>query len=385
MHRVDTATAIAALPALNPAGTPGFFSQGAATGSPPATVPGQDWFNSAQEELVSPILAEGLALSKSDNSQLYQAIRRIAARSSGGMSNVNFASSVSASALTNELKGLNGADPSPTNPVDVVFRSTTITNSAVVLRTLTSPKTIVVPTGATLGFTANEVGYVYKYLVDIGGAQQLGVSKKAIFDESKLHDTSALGSGADSDNVLYTQNPFAGAAVRLIGRELIQTGAIAGSWSNAPTRREVWTPAMKSALTHIAQFSNASNTTLAVVAAPNSGNPIHLEVGDLITVTWTGECQRNGADFAALGRYPLSGSAILESTPIANGPSDFHFEMLGIAAFGAGFIYKSQTVTKRVVSAGTFTGFNAVSTAFYGTTPIGQRGHLSVSVVRPNY
>lgn len=75
MHRVDTATAIAALPSLNPVGTPGFFSQGSPTGSPPATVPGQDWFNSVQEELAATVLGAGIALSKSNNGQLLQAIR----------------------------------------------------------------------------------------------------------------------------------------------------------------------------------------------------------------------------------------------------------------------------------------------------------------------
>lgn len=78
MHRVDTATAVAAPPAQNPAGTPGYFSQGSPTGSPPATVPGQDFYNSVQEELVGAIVGAGLALSKANNGQLLQAIIALA-------------------------------------------------------------------------------------------------------------------------------------------------------------------------------------------------------------------------------------------------------------------------------------------------------------------
>ncbi|MDO8706436.1 MAG: hypothetical protein Q7J84_15965 [Sulfuricaulis sp.] len=78
MHRVDTATAVAAPPAQNPVGAPGYFTQGSSTGSPPATVPGQDFFNSVQEELIGTIVAAGLAPSKADNTQLLQAIIALA-------------------------------------------------------------------------------------------------------------------------------------------------------------------------------------------------------------------------------------------------------------------------------------------------------------------
>lgn len=77
MQRVDTATAIATLPAQNPAGTPGYFSQGSPTGSPPATVPGQDWFNAVQEEIIAVIVAAGITPDKSNNAQLLAAIQSI--------------------------------------------------------------------------------------------------------------------------------------------------------------------------------------------------------------------------------------------------------------------------------------------------------------------
>lgn len=384
MHRVDTATAIATPPAQNPAGTPGYFSQGGPTGSPPATVPGQDWFNSAQEELVAPILAEGLALSKTENNQLYQAIRRISARTIGGMSNVNFASSVAANALTNALKGQNGADPSATNPVDVVFRSTTLIDTGLVLRRFTAAMSITAPQGATFGFIANEIGYLYKYLVDDGATQQLGLCKKAVHDESQLHSTTAIGTGADSDNVLYTTTAVSNAAVRLIGRELIQTGATPGDWSNASTRREVWTPAMNKTAGVLASAS-ASHATSYSASIATFASPVNVEAGDLILCTYTAEAVRNGADFAGLISMGIFvGSAVLESTGIANQPTKRTMLLHGHSIFGNGYIYKSETHVARVATAGTISSYGATQTALYGTAAINQSSHVTVQIVRPN-
>lgn len=77
MHRVDTSTAAAALPANDAAGDPGYFTKGDPVGGTPATVPGQDWFNAVQEELVGIVLASGLTPNKADRSQVLQALRRL--------------------------------------------------------------------------------------------------------------------------------------------------------------------------------------------------------------------------------------------------------------------------------------------------------------------
>ncbi|HJW80814.1 MAG TPA: tail fiber protein [Acidiferrobacterales bacterium] len=77
MFRVDTTTAVATLPPPKPAGTPGYFTEGSQQSGLLATVPGVDFFNALQEEVVAPILAAGLTLSKSDNTQLLAAIKAI--------------------------------------------------------------------------------------------------------------------------------------------------------------------------------------------------------------------------------------------------------------------------------------------------------------------
>lgn len=76
MHRVDTTTAVGQMPAPAAAGTPGYFSEGDPGQGYLATVPGQDWFNSIQEEIVNAILAGGVTLNKTKNNQLIEAIRK---------------------------------------------------------------------------------------------------------------------------------------------------------------------------------------------------------------------------------------------------------------------------------------------------------------------
>lgn len=77
MHRVDTPTAVATLPAFDEPGTPGFFSEGNTETGQPATVPGKDWFNAVQEEIAGAIEGAGIALIKGNNAQLLAAIQAL--------------------------------------------------------------------------------------------------------------------------------------------------------------------------------------------------------------------------------------------------------------------------------------------------------------------
>ena len=79
MQRVATGSQVVSLPAPNAdSGTPGFFNNAAPGIGIVPTVPGPDWFNRVQEELVAPILGTGQALSDSAVNQLLLAIKRLA-------------------------------------------------------------------------------------------------------------------------------------------------------------------------------------------------------------------------------------------------------------------------------------------------------------------
>lgn len=77
MQRVNRASAVASLPAPPAGGTPGFFTGGNPGAGQPATVPGYEWFNSVQEELLGVILRGGIAASNADLAQVRKSLDRL--------------------------------------------------------------------------------------------------------------------------------------------------------------------------------------------------------------------------------------------------------------------------------------------------------------------
>jgi hypothetical protein len=76
MHRIDDPTAVPTLPAPRPQGTPGYFTGGSPGSSGfAATVVRYEFMNALQEEVSAVIEATGIALDKTNNSQLLAAIR----------------------------------------------------------------------------------------------------------------------------------------------------------------------------------------------------------------------------------------------------------------------------------------------------------------------
>lgn len=74
MFRIDHPTAAATLPAIDPAGTPGYFTEGDPQNAIPATVVTKDWANQIQEELLAVIIGAGITPVKGTNTQLRDAI-----------------------------------------------------------------------------------------------------------------------------------------------------------------------------------------------------------------------------------------------------------------------------------------------------------------------
>lgn len=80
MQRVTRSTAVAVLPAPPAgAGSPGYFTGGNPGTGTPATVPGFEWFNGVQEELMHVIETAGLSGSSTDHTKLFQAIQLLVA------------------------------------------------------------------------------------------------------------------------------------------------------------------------------------------------------------------------------------------------------------------------------------------------------------------
>lgn len=103
MQRVKRATAVATMPAAPAGGTPGFFAAPNPSGGVPATVPGFEWYNGVQGELMAVIEGAGLAGSDSDHTLLRQAIAKMI---QGGQRSVIINSAVFAGAVTGTGKAV---------------------------------------------------------------------------------------------------------------------------------------------------------------------------------------------------------------------------------------------------------------------------------------
>jgi len=77
MRRIDNATSVASPPAVPGAGLEGYFTNGSPGGGVPATIVEDWWLNMMQGEVHSVVVAAGLTPSKTDWTQLLQAIRAL--------------------------------------------------------------------------------------------------------------------------------------------------------------------------------------------------------------------------------------------------------------------------------------------------------------------
>lgn len=77
MHRIDHATAVGALPAPSPLGTPGFFKDQAPGSGNQSTIVTDHWANAVQEEIMTVVEAAGLVQDKDAHNQLLLAMQSI--------------------------------------------------------------------------------------------------------------------------------------------------------------------------------------------------------------------------------------------------------------------------------------------------------------------
>ena len=136
--------------------------------------------------------------------------------------------SVAANALTVTL-----------NACALAFRSSTLTSGATSTVTVSSPVSVTVSSGSTLGTVSatqsrivvlaiNNAGTVELAVVNISGGNQL--------DETNLITTTAEGGAgaADSANVIYSTTARTSVAYRVVGY-VESTQTTAGTWATAPS------------------------------------------------------------------------------------------------------------------------------------------------------
>lgn len=82
VFQIDATTAVATEPTRTALGTVGHFSNGDPGAGVPATIPGDEWFNMVQNELLNTLSEAGITPDKADDTQLAQAVNALIAASS---------------------------------------------------------------------------------------------------------------------------------------------------------------------------------------------------------------------------------------------------------------------------------------------------------------
>lgn len=183
--------------------------------------------------------------------------------SSSEISNLGLACSISGSALTIALKTKAGVNPSSTSPVRVGFRNATLTTGTYSRRSATGSLSLVVPAGATLGHASGRGQYIFVYLLDNAGTIELGVSSVPL-DEGTVHSSTAIGTGSDSNRVLYSTAARTNIAIRLIGR-LYSNQVVAGTYDADVSEISLWPFKIPKV---IAVYGTAAGQAIASGAVP---------------------------------------------------------------------------------------------------------------------
>lgn len=170
-----------------------------------------------------------------DNGATLSALSDSNTEEASTLDNAGLATSVGSSALTVALKQSDGStDPSTgASAVRIGFRSSTATSGATNIRTVTSSLSLVVPSGATLGFRDATAQRLFIYAIDNAGTVELAVSGIQ-YEDGSLVTTVALSAGADSIGVIYSTTLRSNVPVRMIGF-LDSTQTTAGTWASAGT------------------------------------------------------------------------------------------------------------------------------------------------------
>lgn len=126
------------------------------------------------------------------------------------------------------------------NPTSIDFRSATVGSGAINTRAVTSPITLVVSSGSTLGTTSGVQSRLAVLAIDNAGTVELAVVNAAgglSLDESGVISTTAEGGSgaADSVSTIYSAAARSNVPYRFVGF-IESTQATAGNWATAPSK-----------------------------------------------------------------------------------------------------------------------------------------------------
>jgi hypothetical protein len=162
------------------------------------------------------------------------------------MVNGTLVQSNNGSAQTFALKTLSGNDPTPTNPIYVIFRDSALTTAGYSVRSVTAANSVTIPNGQTMNFSSNTAARIWVGAIDNGGTVEMwvfnassgGSGSVSIFPLQGIGVTNTTAiSGASSSGVIYSQNARTNKAYVILGYATWESGLAApGTWNTNPTK-----------------------------------------------------------------------------------------------------------------------------------------------------
>lgn len=216
----------------------------------------------------------------------------------GMVYNGSLAASVSGTTLTVALKAKDGTDPTSTNQVQVVFRSSTAGDGKIVVRNVTSALSFTVSAGSTLGTQNGIIHRLYVYLIDNASTVEMAIYNPYNAAAGTLRrqpdwglvSTTAEGGGglADNPHTLYSAVARTNVPIVLLGY-LESTQTTAGTWATAPSLVQTVYPGMPRTGDAVLGTVNVTDVVASTINAIPFDNtvPQNTEGVEAMTVTHT--------------------------------------------------------------------------------------------------
>ena len=182
------------------------------------------------------------------------------------LENLGITCSVSSSALTVNIKTANGGVPGVGSPVRAGFRSSSLASGLVSLVEISSPLSMTLSSGSTLGHSSGVDGYVYVYLINYNGVAEIALSA-TVYNENALVTTVAEGGagGADSGSSIYSITARTDVPIRLVAR-LTSNQVAAGTWALVPIEIQTGEEARRAQI-NTTQIADLAVTTAKLAAS----------------------------------------------------------------------------------------------------------------------
>ena len=243
MQRVNRSTAVATLPAAPAGGAPGYFTGGNPGAGQAATVPGFEWFNAVQEEMMALITRSGLTPSSGDLAQVRKSLERLFANAIRTVtSNTTLTGDDAGAVYVNASAGpivitLPAANVLAGSPVQFYIKKTDLSANAVTVQragadTIEGAASFVIAGGAPGGLQLQSDGGATWLIVSgsLASASVAGITRFATAAET---DAGALSNVAVTPAGLgiSTRNYASVGYARIPGGLILQWGSFTTSLS----------------------------------------------------------------------------------------------------------------------------------------------------------